>query len=341
MAVVKPNVAVAIPNLVGESFDFGGDGGHAAIVAKVGGSAAAVGGGGVLEPFPGVGGFDWRISRIDVGGLDGSLGVVGVHYSWGVFVLVRPCAAEGLRDHNQVQGGEELASSLQVVRRHRSCQGQAPYGKRYVGTQHRRCNGCELLAVVPNFAHGITVVKAMELVGFFPRLPGKRLCEQPSGEAVIANNIVVPPVDKDALSLDCTQYLPLFPSACHGVVCNTGAEAPANCFCRCHFGYQGLPSKGRNGGNLWSVYEKTVTILVSCCLKQGRCLERHRNQKRSWKWTLVENIWNHGFKQSKVIGVDVRLLGSRRAGEFQKKIVPPSNIFNKGRGAIQRCWCGG
>jgi hypothetical protein len=96
MAVVKSNVAVAIPDLVGESFDLFWGWGRSAIVAKVGGVAAAVGGGGVLKLFPGAGGLDWRISRIDVGGLDRSLGVVEAQFPWGVFVLVRPCAAEGL-----------------------------------------------------------------------------------------------------------------------------------------------------------------------------------------------------------------------------------------------------
>jgi hypothetical protein len=75
---VKPNVAVAIADLVGESFDLFGDRGCVAIVAKEGGGAAVVGGGRVFEPFPGVGGLDWMISRIDAGGLDGSLVVVGV-----------------------------------------------------------------------------------------------------------------------------------------------------------------------------------------------------------------------------------------------------------------------
>jgi hypothetical protein len=42
-----------------------------------------------------------------------------------------------------------------------------------------------------------------------------------------------------------------------------------------------------------------------------------------------------------MIGVNVRLLGSRRAAEFQKEFVPPSNIFNKGGGTIPRCWHGG
>jgi hypothetical protein len=90
MAVAKPNVAVAIPDSLGVSFDCFRDGGHTAIVAKVGGAAAAVGRGGVLEPFPGVGGLDWRISRIDVGGSDRSLGFVEAHSPWGMFVLVRP-----------------------------------------------------------------------------------------------------------------------------------------------------------------------------------------------------------------------------------------------------------
>jgi hypothetical protein len=72
-----------------------GMGAHAAIVAKEGGGAAVMGRGGVLEPFPGVGGFNWMISRIDVGGL-GSLAVVGARFPWSVFVLVRPCAAEGI-----------------------------------------------------------------------------------------------------------------------------------------------------------------------------------------------------------------------------------------------------
>ncbi len=42
-----------------------------------------------------------------------------------------------------------------------------------------------------------------------------------------------------------------------------------------------------------------------------------------------------GFKQSKVVGLNVRLLGSGRAGEFQKKNVPPSNIVDKGGGGGQ------
>jgi hypothetical protein len=69
-----------------------------AIMAKVGGGAAPVGRGGVLQPFPGAGGLDWRISSNDVGGLDGSLGVVEARFSWGMFVLVGPCAAKGVQD---------------------------------------------------------------------------------------------------------------------------------------------------------------------------------------------------------------------------------------------------
>ncbi len=93
--MVKQNVAIAIPDLVGESFDLFGDGGCAAIVAKEGGGAAVLGRGGVLEPFPGVGGFNWRISRIEVGGV-GSMAVVEVHFPWNSFVLVHPCAAKGV-----------------------------------------------------------------------------------------------------------------------------------------------------------------------------------------------------------------------------------------------------
>jgi hypothetical protein len=69
------------------------------------------------------------------------------------------------------------------------------------------------------------------------------------------NDIVVPPVGKDALSVGGTQYSPCFPSEHHGVVCNNGAENPAKCFHCCRFVYNGLPSKGGNGGNLWSVDE--------------------------------------------------------------------------------------
>jgi hypothetical protein len=78
MAVVKPNVAVAIPDLVGRSFDFWGDGGCTAIVAKVGGGAAVVSGGRFLKPFPGAGGLDWSGAPM-----------------------------EGVQDRNQVRGGGE------------------------------------------------------------------------------------------------------------------------------------------------------------------------------------------------------------------------------------------
>ncbi len=43
MAVVKANVAIAIPDLVGESFDLFGGVGCASIVAKEAGGAAVVG----------------------------------------------------------------------------------------------------------------------------------------------------------------------------------------------------------------------------------------------------------------------------------------------------------
>jgi hypothetical protein len=137
-----------------------------------------------------------------------------------------------------------------------------------VGTHHAGRNGCKLLDVVSNAAHGIAVGKATELVGFVPPLPGKSVCEQLSSKVVVTNNIVVPPVGKDASSLSDTQYTPLFPSARCGIVPEKGAEAPAKHFHCCCFVCHGLPLKGGNDGNLWSVDEKTVTILVSQCLKQ-------------------------------------------------------------------------
>jgi hypothetical protein len=187
----------------------------------------------------------------------------------------------GFETTNKCKGWEELASSLQVRRCCRSCQGRAPYGQRYVGTHHVDHDGCKSLAVIPNSACGTTVGRATEQVMFVPRLPGKSLCEQPSSKAVVANNIVVPPVGKDVLSLSGTQCTPLFPSAGGGVVLNTGAEAPANHFYCCHCVCHGLPMKGGNGGNLWSVDKKTVAILVSHCLKQGRCLKSPQPKKIS------------------------------------------------------------
>jgi hypothetical protein len=71
MVDVKPNVVAAIPDLVGESIDLFGDRGCVGIVAKEGGGAAVLGRGGVFKPFPGAGGFNWRISRIHVGVLTG------------------------------------------------------------------------------------------------------------------------------------------------------------------------------------------------------------------------------------------------------------------------------
>jgi hypothetical protein len=126
-----------------------------------------------------------------------------------------------------VWGGEELASLLQVECRRRSFQGQDSYGQRYVATHHVGNDGRKLLAVVPNSTCSIVVGKATKLVGFSDQLPGKSLCEQPPGKAIVKNNIVVPPVDKDALSLSNPQYTPLFPSACCMIDPDTGAEAPA------------------------------------------------------------------------------------------------------------------
>ncbi len=64
-----------------------------------------MGRGRIFNPFPGARGFDWSISRIDAGGLDGSLAVVGGCFPWGKFVLVHPCAAEGVWECDQVRGG--------------------------------------------------------------------------------------------------------------------------------------------------------------------------------------------------------------------------------------------
>jgi hypothetical protein len=35
-----------------------------------------------------------------------------------------------------------------------------------------------------------------------------------------------------------------------------------------------------------------------------------------------------------------RVIKHSRPGEFQKDVVPPSKIVNKGGGTIPRCWCG-
>jgi hypothetical protein len=66
----------------------------------------------VFNPFPGAGGFNWSISKIDAGGLDGSLAVVDMRFTWGVFVLVRPCAVEGVQNATKCKEGLELVSSL-------------------------------------------------------------------------------------------------------------------------------------------------------------------------------------------------------------------------------------
>ncbi len=163
-----------------------------------------------------------------------------------------------------------------------------------MGTHHVGRDGHGLLAVVPNSPCGIAVGKATKLVGFVHQLPGKSLREPPSGEAVVANNIIVSPVGKDASSLIDSRYSPLFPSACRVIVPDTGAEAPAKRFHRCHCVCHGLHSKGGNGGNLWSVDEKIVTIL-SHCLKQGSCLEHHRNQKKISEVDTSGEILVNGF----------------------------------------------
>ncbi len=89
-----------------------------------------MGGGRVFKPFPGAGAFDWSISRIDAESLDGSLAVVGACFPWGVFVLVRPGAAEGFGTATKCGEGEELVSLLPFVCRCQMCQGGYPYSQR-------------------------------------------------------------------------------------------------------------------------------------------------------------------------------------------------------------------
>ncbi len=156
--------------------------------------------------------------------MDGYLGVVEAHFPWGVFVLVCPCAVEGVQDRGQVWGGGRAGFFTADHMPPSVVPEASSIWLRYVGARHGGCDSFKPLAVVPNFNCGIAVVEAMELVGFLPRLPGKSLRELPSGKAVITNNIIVPPVGKDALSVGGTQYIPSFPSACCGVVQDTGAE---------------------------------------------------------------------------------------------------------------------
>jgi hypothetical protein len=47
------------------------------------------------------------------------------------------------------------------------------------------------------------------------------------------------------------------------------------------------------------------------------------------------------FQRDEVIEVEIRFIGRRRAGGYQKKIVPPSNIVDEGGRTIPRCWRGG
>jgi hypothetical protein len=46
------------------------------------------------------------------------------------------------------------------------------------------------------------------------------------------------------------------------------------------------------------------------------------------------------FQRDEVIEVEIRFIGRRRAGKFQKKIGLPSNIVDVEGRTIQRCWCG-
>jgi hypothetical protein len=43
------------------------------------------------------------------------------------------------------------------------------------------------------------------------------------------------------------------------------------------------------------------------------------------------------FQRDEVIKVEIRFIGRRRVGGFQKKIIPPSNIADKGGRTTPRC----
>jgi hypothetical protein len=158
-----------------------------------------MGGGRVFNLFPGAGGFDWSISRIDAGGLDGSLAVVGTHSPWACLWWCTLVQQRGFGTATKCREGQELVSLLPFVRCHWLCQGQDPCHQSYLGTHHGGHNSCGLLAMVPIFTHGVAVGRAAKLVGYVHQIPGKSLLVPPSSMAVDAN-IVGTPVDKDDLS---------------------------------------------------------------------------------------------------------------------------------------------
>jgi hypothetical protein len=90
-AVVSSNVAEAIAKLVGVSSKCFGDGGHAATFAKDGGGGRALGRGKVvILSFV----WEWRISRINAGGLVNALVGVNARFPWGAVGLMWPRGAE-------------------------------------------------------------------------------------------------------------------------------------------------------------------------------------------------------------------------------------------------------
>jgi hypothetical protein len=163
-----------------------------------------MGGGRVFNPFPGVGGFDWSISRIDAGGLERSLAVVGALFPWGVFFWCSLMQQRVLGTATKCREGQELVLLLLFVCCCWLCQGRDPCCQRYLGTHPVGCNGCGLLAVIPIFADGVAVGGATKLVGYVHQIPGKSLLIPPSGAAV-GKNIVVSPVDKDGSSFGNSQ----------------------------------------------------------------------------------------------------------------------------------------
>jgi hypothetical protein len=95
-------VAEAIAKLVRVSSKGFGDGGCAATFAKDGGGGRALGRGEVvILSFV----WEWRISRIDAGGLVHALVGVNACFPWGAVGLMWPRGAEQEQERNQVRRG--------------------------------------------------------------------------------------------------------------------------------------------------------------------------------------------------------------------------------------------
>jgi hypothetical protein len=83
-----------------------GDGGRTATFAKDGGGGSALGRGEVvILRFV----WEWRISRIDAGGLVDALVGVNACFPWGAVGLMWPHGAEREQERDQVQRGVGVA----------------------------------------------------------------------------------------------------------------------------------------------------------------------------------------------------------------------------------------